>query len=55
MSQSSIEVEYNSKWLSNRISKLVENFGEKQDVVIIHCDNKSISFMGNDPIYHGKT
>ena len=37
------------------MKRILEDFGEKQEAVTIHCDNKSAIAMAKNPVFHGRT
>ncbi len=59
VAQSSAEAEYISAGLATQqaiwLKRILEDFGEKQEAVTIHCDNKSAIAMAKNPVFHGRT
>jgi len=57
--KSSAKAEYISAGLATQqaiwLKRIVEDFGEKQGAITIHCDSKSAIAMAKNPIFHGKT
>jgi transposase InsO family protein len=59
VAQSSAEAEYVSAGVATQqaiwLKRILEDFGEKQEAVTIHCDNKSAIAMAKNPVFHGRT
>jgi hypothetical protein len=59
VAQSSAEAEYVSAGVATQqaiwLKRILEDFGEKQEAVNIHCDNKSAIAMAKNPVFHGRT
>ena len=59
VAQSSAKAEYISAGLATQqaiwLKTILEDFGEKQEAVTIHCDNKSAITMAKNPVFHGRT
>ena len=58
VAQSSVD-EYISAGLATQqaiwLKKILNDFGEKQEAVTIHCDNKSAIAIAKNPVHHGRT
>jgi len=59
VAQSSAEAEYISAGLATQqaiwLQRILEDFGEKEEAVTIHCDNKSAIDMAKNLVFHGRT
>ena len=59
VAQSSAKAEYISAGLATQqaiwLQRILEDFGEKEEAVTIHCDNKSAIDMAKNLVFHGRT